>query len=89
MLAFLLAASRAIVEMLLYCLLGQALLYLLAGQRRAANPIYQLLALITRAPRQICARVLPTSSSGRLVGAVCFTILVVLWLFLSWLRNFH
>lgn len=86
---FLLGALRAIVEMLGYCLLGQAFLYLLAGKKRQGNPIYQLLSLITRPPRKLCARLLPNGSSGMLVGMFSFAILVVLWLGLAWLRNFH
>lgn len=87
--SFLLGALRATVEMLGYCLLGQAFLYVLAGRNRLSNPIYQLLALITQPPRKLCARLLPTASPGWLVGVLCFAILVVLWLGLAWLRNFH
>lgn len=86
---FLLAALRAVVEMLGYCLLGQAVLYLLAGDRRSRNPVYQLLSLITRPPRQLCARILPTGSSGPMVAAVCFSWLFMLWIGLAWLRNIH
>lgn len=89
MLLFLLGALRAIVEMLGYCLLGQAVLYLLAGNKRAANPIYQLLSLITRPPRQLCARLLPAGTSSLRVASLCFAILVVLWIGLAWLRKFH
>ncbi|MFZ2266580.1 MAG: hypothetical protein WAV95_03295 [Azonexus sp.] len=89
MLIFLLGALRGIVEMLGYCLLGQAFLYLLAGPKRASNPIYQLLSLITRPPRHLCARLLPTGSSGLLVGIICFVILVLLWIGLAWARKFH
>jgi hypothetical protein len=87
MFLFLLAALRAIVEMLGYCLLAQALLYLLAGKKRLTNPIYQLFSLITQAPRKLCARFLPSASSEVVVGISCFVILVVLWIGLAWLRG--
>jgi hypothetical protein len=52
---FLISALRAIVEMLGLCLLGQAVLYLLAGRRRTDNRIYQLFDLITTPPRRVVA----------------------------------
>ena len=55
MLLFLIGALRAIVEMLGLCCLAQGFLYLLTGQKRASNPIYQLFALITQAPRRLVA----------------------------------
>ena len=88
MLSFLLGLLRAIVEMLGYCLIGQAILFLLAGKGRGGNPIYQLLSLITRPPRNLCSRILPKASPSWLVGLLSFLILVVLWLFLSWMRKF-
>lgn len=89
MLSFLIGALRAIIEMLGLCLLGQAFLYVLAGQKRQANPVYQLLSLLTRAPRNLCARLLPANSSGILVGSCSFLMLAFLWMGLAWLRNFH
>lgn len=89
MLNFLLGALRGIVEMLGYCLLGQGFLYLLAGKKRASNPIYQLFSLITRPPRKLCARLLPVGSPDLLVSVVCFAILVLLWLGLAWARKFN
>jgi hypothetical protein len=86
---FLLGALRAIAEMLGYCLLGQAFLYVLAGKKRASNPIYQLLSLITRPPRSLCARLLPAGTPPPLVGVICFAILVLLWLGLAWARKFN
>mgnify|MGYP007125364095 FL=1 len=39
MLHFLISAARAIVEMLMLCLLAQGVLYLIAGSHRAKNPV--------------------------------------------------
>ena len=63
MLLFLIGALRAIVEMLGLCCLAQGFLYLLTGQKRASNPIYQLFALITQAPRRLVAFLLPAADA--------------------------
>lgn len=89
MFIFLVGALRAIVEMLGLCFIGQAFLYLLAGRKRANNPIYQLLALITRPPRKLCARFLPARSPELLVAFCTFLILAFFWLGLALLRKFH
>lgn len=59
MLPFAIGALRAIVEMLGLCLLGMGAMALLAGAGRQGNPVYRLFELITRAPRQLVARLLP------------------------------
>lgn len=88
MLLFLIAALRAIIEMLGLCCLAQGFLYLLAGPKRTSNPIYQLFAIITRAPRQLVARCLPVGSSTKGIGVACFVMLVLLWLGLAAMRKF-
>lgn len=59
MLVFMIGALRAIVEMLGLCLIGQGLLYLLAGERRQQNAIYRFFELLTRPPRQLALFLLP------------------------------
>ncbi len=83
---FLISAARAVVEMLGLCLIGQGVLHILAGRGRASNRIYQLFNLITRAPRQLVAAILP-GFSGKAVGVVCFVILLLLWIGLAFLRK--
>ncbi|NTV72386.1 MAG: hypothetical protein HGA71_19875 [Azonexaceae bacterium] len=85
---FLISALRAIVEMLGLCLIGQGMLYVIAGRQRAGNRVYQLFALITRAPRRIVAAVLPRSAGGGLVGGSTFAIVLILWLGLAFVRKF-
>jgi len=85
---FLISAARSIVEMLGLCLVGQGVLYLLAGQHRASNRIYQLFDLLTKAPRRIVASLLPRSSSQRVIGIVSFVVLLLLWLGLALIRKF-
>jgi len=85
---FLIATLRAIVEMLGLCCLAQGFLYLLAGQKREKNPIYQLFALITRAPRKLVATLLPVGTRATTIGLVCFAILLSLWAGLAAMRKF-
>jgi hypothetical protein len=85
---FLISALRAILEMLALCLLGQAVLYVLAGQGRSENLIYRLFDLITRSPRQLVAILLPRSCSASVVGILTFVIVLVLWLGLAIVRKF-
>ena len=83
----LISALRSVIEMLGLCMLGQAILYLLAGRNRANNRIYQLFDLITKAPRQLVANILPASASPVAVGVISFVILLLAWLGLAFLRK--
>lgn len=89
MLVFLISALRAIVEMLGLCLIGQSMLYLMAGRQRASNPIYQFLALVTRGPRKFTAYLLPAGCSSHLIGMICLLILFFAWIGLALLRKFY
>jgi len=83
---FLISAARAVIEMLGLCLIGQGGLHILAGCGRESNRIYQLFDLVTRAPRQLVAVILP-GFSGKAVGVVCFVILLLIWIGLAFLRK--
>jgi hypothetical protein len=84
---FLISALRALVEMLGLCLIGQGVLYLLAGSRRQQNAIYRFLDLLTRPPRQVAALLLPRGASELLVGLLALMLLFILWIGLAWLRK--
>lgn len=84
---FFISALRAIVEMLGLCLIAQAMLYVLAGASREKNPIYQLFALITRAPRQLMAKLLPDRSGTVAVSVGCFILLFLIWIALAAIRK--
>lgn len=86
MVVFLISALRSIIEMLGLCLLGQGVLYLLAGQGRKENRIYQLFDLLTTAPRRLVASLLPVTTNPVLVAFMTFVILLLLWLGLAFLR---
>jgi hypothetical protein len=86
--AFLIAALRAIIEMLGLSLLALGFLHVISGARREANPIYQLFALICRLPLSLVSRLLPASSPSWLVGMCCFMALFALWIGLALVRTF-
>ncbi|AXS80185.1 hypothetical protein [Dechloromonas sp. HYN0024] len=85
---FLIGALRAIVEMLGWCLLGQGVLYVIAGRKRADNRIYQLFALITSPPRRLLAMLMPGTASPVLIGCITFVVVLMLWLGLAFVRKF-
>lgn len=88
LLTFLISALRAMLEMLALCLMGQAILYVIAGSGRSNNLIYRLFDLITRPPRQIVALLLPRSFSAMAVAALTWLIVLLLWLGLAFVRKF-
>lgn len=83
---FAISAIRAIVEMLLLCLIGQGVLVLIAGSKRAANPVYRLFSLITRGPTALVARLLPTGAGKPMVGMLTGALLFFLWVTLAIFR---
>lgn len=87
MFLFLVTSARAIVEMLLLCLLGQAFLHVVAGRSREKNSVYWLLATVTRPVLQLIRRLLPPAVSGGAIAAVAFVSLLLLWLGLAILKK--
>ena len=85
---FLIGALRAIIEMLGLCLLAQGILYIVAGQSRSSNPIYQLFALITKAPCQLVSKFLPLRTGPKTLAFVYFLSLLSLWLGLAIARKY-
>lgn len=85
---FVISAIRAIIEMLGLCLMAQAAMYVLAGQQRYKNPVYQLFALLTAAPRRLTGMLLPAGASAAMAGLLCFFILFASWLGLAVLRKY-
>lgn len=86
---FLISALRAIIEMLGLCLIGQGVLFVLVGTQCTVNPVWQLFSLITRAPRQLVAAVLPAGTADRKISFATFLILFFLWTGLAFLRKLH
>ena len=84
---FAISALRAVVEMIGLCLIGQGVLYLLAGSRRQQNAIYRFFDLLTRPPLQLAALLLPRGAPEMLVGLLALMLLFMLWIGLAWLRK--
>ncbi len=84
---FAISAMRAVVEMLLLCLVGQGVLALVAGRKRTGNPVYRLFALITRGPNALVACLLPAGTRSLTVGLLTGDVLFFLWLTLAILRK--
>ena len=84
---FFLSALRAVVELIGLCLIGQAVLYAVAGERRRQNAIYRLFDLVTQPPRALVRRVLPARASHGTVAVLTFVSLFMTWILLAWLRK--
>lgn len=82
----LVSVLRALVEVAGMCLLGQGLLYVLAGSRRESNPIYQLFRLVSRPVVGVVRRLTPKMIVDRHIPLVTFFLLLWLWLLLAYVR---
>lgn len=78
-----LSALKLVIEIALLSLLGQGLLYLLAGPRRDTNLFYQLLQMLTRPFVAVARRLTPAKVADRHVPFVVFFLLAVAWLIVT------
>jgi len=78
---------RACVELAGFALLGQAILALLAGPKRAANPIYRLFQIVAGPPIRIVRWLLPSLVRDRHLYWITFLLLFCLWIALAWLKR--
>lgn len=78
---------RAIVEVALLSLLAQGLLALLAGARRAGNPVYQLFQIITGPVVKLVRKIVPPQVLDKHLPFVAFFTLFWIWIGLAWLRQ--
>lgn len=85
---FIIAALRAVLEMLGLCLLGQGLLYLIAGAGRRRNPIYRLFAVVTAPPLALVRRAMPHGCSAKAAGFMTLATIFAAWIALALLRKF-
>ena len=69
------------VELLLVVLLGQGLLYLLAGARRHENLVYKMFATVTAPIMKATRFVTPRFIVDAHIGFVAFFLLALLWVF--------
>lgn len=75
----LLSLIKLFCEIALLALLGQGVLFALAGEKRESNFFYQLLKVMTK-PFLLAARKLtPALVADRHVGFVAFFVLLLIW----------
>jgi hypothetical protein len=75
--------AKALVELAGLFVLGQGVLYILAGRNREANFFYQLLKTLTRPVYALVRFVTPKMVIDRHIPMVAFIILFWLWVFLT------
>lgn len=84
---FLLSVARALVEVAMLALLGQGLVGLLSGARRANNPIYRLFQIVTRPVLRALRFVVPKLVIDRHLPYVAFFVLIWVWILLAYLKR--
>jgi|SRR5688572_11379796 hypothetical protein len=70
---------KGMAELLLLVLLGQGLLYVLAGASRHTNLVYRMFATVTAPIMKATRFVTPRFIVDQHIGYVAFFLLVVLW----------
>lgn len=74
-----LSSVKLVCEIALMALLGQGLLFILAGDKREKNFFYQLLKVLTK-PFTVAARwITPRQVADAHVGFVAFFFMVLVW----------
>jgi hypothetical protein len=71
---------KALLEVVGLTLLGQGLLFVLAGARRERNVVYQALATVTRPVLRLTRRIAPRLIVDQHVGLLAFLLVALLWL---------
>lgn len=71
---------RAVVEVAGCAMLGQGLLYVLAGRRRNENLVYQLFSIVTRPVIRVTRAVTPRFVRDDHVPIAAFLLLLWLWI---------
>jgi len=74
---------RVLVEVAMFSLLGQGLLYVLAGKSRESNVVYRLFKVITNPVTSAVRAVTPRIILDRHISLVAFFLLFWLWLMLA------
>ncbi len=78
---------KALVELAGFFLLGQGLLYLLAGKKREQNLAYQILCVLTGPVIRVTRGITPKAVVDRHIPLVAFLILFWIWVLLSWAKG--
>ncbi len=82
-----LGVLRALVEVAMWFLAGQGLLYLLAGRGRANNPMYKLFLLVTSPVIKLMRLISPPQILDKHLPFVAFFVLFWAWIGLAYLKR--
>ncbi|EIJ42250.1 hypothetical protein BegalDRAFT_1355 [Beggiatoa alba B18LD] len=77
---------KAIVEIALFALIGQGILYVLAGQARQHNPFYVLLQIITSPATKLIRLLMPRVIIDRHISVLTFFLLLWVEILLIYLK---
>jgi hypothetical protein len=77
---------KSLVEIAGMFVLGQGLLYVVAGQSRETNFIYKLFQIVTRPVFRIARWITPKVVIDRHMWVVATLLLVWLWMVFTWLK---
>ncbi len=75
----LISIIKAISEILVLTLLGQGVLWLIAGKARESNFVYKLFAVVTRPVMRLARLIMPRFVLDRHIWMVAVLIVLVLW----------
>jgi hypothetical protein len=84
---FLLGVFRSLAEVAGLFLLGQGVLYVLAGQNRDKNGVYRLFQIVTSPVIRIVRALAPKLVADRLIPFIAFFLLFALWIGLAYVRR--
>lgn len=70
---------KALIEVALFALLGQGILYIFAGAGRSQNLIYRMFATVTRPAMKAARLITPRFVLDQHIGLVAFLLLAMLW----------
>ena len=75
--------ARAVVEIAGYFMIGQALLYVLAGRKRKDNFVYQLFSILTSPVFKLTRAISPRLVRDEHIPYAAFLLLLWLWIGLA------
>jgi|SRR5688572_27153175 hypothetical protein len=79
--------ARALIEVAAYLMMGQAILFVLAGSRREGNFVYQLLRKGATPVYRFTRLITPRIILDKHIPFVAFLLLVWLWLALAYAKR--
>ena len=85
---FVVTVLRAVVELAGCFMLGQGLLYVLAGRRRNENFVYQLFSLLTRPVIRLTRVITPRFVRDDHIALAAFLLLLWLWIGLAMAKRY-